>query len=42
MDRLRQVGALLIGDDELECNCKDKNIDDINIRMVFFSLDFST
>lgn len=39
MDRLRQVGALLIGDDELECNCKDKTIDDINISMVSFSPD---
>ncbi len=39
MDRLRQVGALLIGDDELECNCKDKTIDDINISMVAFSPD---
>lgn len=39
MDRLRQIGALLIGDDELECNCKDKTIDDINISMVAFSPD---
>jgi hypothetical protein len=39
MDKLRQVGALLIGDDELECNCKDKTIDDINISMVAFSPD---
>ena len=39
MDRLRQVRALLIGDDELECNCKDKTIDDINISMVAFSPD---
>jgi hypothetical protein len=39
MDRLRQVGALLIGDDELECNCKDKTIDDINISMIAFSPD---
>lgn len=39
MDKLRQVGALLIGDDELECNCKDKTIDDINISMVSFSPD---
>lgn len=39
MDRLKQVGALLIGDDELECNCKDKTIDDINISMVAFSPD---
>ena len=39
MDRLRQVITLLIGDDELECNCKDKTIDDINISMVAFSPD---
>lgn len=39
MDKLRQIGALLIGDDELECKCKDKTIDDINISMVAFSPD---
>lgn len=39
MDRLRTITTLLIGDDELECNCKDKTIDDINISMVAFSPD---
>ncbi len=39
MDRLRIVKTLLVGDDELECNCKDKTIDDINISMLSFSPD---
>lgn len=39
MERLKVVNALLIGDNELECNCKDKTIDDINISMVAFSPD---
>lgn len=39
MDRLRRVETLLIGDNELECNCKDKTIDDINITMVALSPD---
>lgn len=39
MDRLRTITTLLIGDDELECNCKDKTIDDINISMVAFNPD---
>jgi len=39
MDRLRTITTLLIGDDELECNCKDKTIDDINISMIAFSPD---
>lgn len=39
MDRLKKVITLLIGDSELECNCKDKTIDDINISMVAFSPD---
>lgn len=39
MDRLRTIATLLIGDDELECNCKEKTIDDINISMVAFSPD---
>jgi hypothetical protein len=34
MERLKVVNALLIGDNELECNCKDKTIDDINITMI--------
>jgi hypothetical protein len=33
------VKTLLVGDDELECNCKDKTIDDINISMLSFSPD---
>ena len=39
MDRLRTITTLLIGDDELECNCKDKTIDDINISMIAFNPD---
>ena len=39
MDRLKRINALLIGDNELECNCKDKTIDDINISLVAFSPD---
>lgn len=38
MDRIRTVQTLLIGDDELECNCA-KTIDDINIGMIAFSPD---
>lgn len=34
---VRRLNTLLIGDSELECNCKDKTIDDINISMVGFS-----
>lgn len=34
MERLKVVNTLLIGDNELECNCKDKTIDDINITMI--------
>lgn len=34
MERLKVVNALLIGDSELECNCKDKTIDDVNITMI--------
>lgn len=39
MDRIKTITALLIGDNELECNCKDKTIDDINITMVAFNPD---
>jgi hypothetical protein len=39
MDRVKRINALLIGDNELECNCKDKTIDDINISLVAFSPD---
>ena len=39
MERLKVVSTLLIGDNELECNCKDKTIDDINITMVAFNPD---
>ena len=34
MERLKVINTLLIGDNELECNCKDKTIDDINITMI--------
>lgn len=42
MERLKVVNALLIGDNELECNCKDKTIDDVNIAMVAFNPDILT
>ena len=37
MERIKVVSALLVGDNELECNCKDKTIDDINISMLAFN-----
>lgn len=37
MDRVKKIETLLIGDNELECNCESKTIDDINISMVAFS-----
>ena len=40
MDKIKTLNSLLIGDDELECNCKDKTIDDINITMVGFNPDY--
>lgn len=39
MERIKVVSALLVGDDELECNCKDKTIDDVNISMLAFNPD---
>ena len=37
MDR-RIINTLIIGDDELECNCKSKTIDDINITLGSFNM----
>lgn len=34
----RRVKTLIVGDDDLNCDCKDKTIDDISIANVGFSV----
>ena len=36
--RMRAINTLIIGDNELECKCESKTIDDINITMVGFNI----
>jgi hypothetical protein len=35
----KNLDTLIIGDDELECKCEGKSIDEINISSVGFSID---
>lgn len=36
--KIRKATTLIIGDVELNCNCKDLSIDDLNITHVGFSM----
>ncbi len=35
----KNLNTLIIGDDELECKCKGKSIDEINISSIGFSIE---
>ncbi len=35
----KNLDTLIIGDDELECKCEGKSIDEINISSIGFSID---
>ena len=35
--KLRKVTSLIISDDELNCNCKDLKLEDLNVTHIGFS-----